>query len=289
MHASLSVSPLDEAVDSKEQLLRALVSSYSRVVVAYSGGVDSAYLAHIAHEELGDRALAVTAQSASLMQVELQDAATLAQQIGIQHEVVQTQELDRPAYQKNDTGRCYQCKDELFDATAAVARAQRGTVVLDGFNADDLKDFRPGHRAAAEHDVRHPLAEADLSKADIRALSKRCGLPTWQKPQLACLSSRLPYGMTVTPERLGKVEAVEMALRAEGFFDLRARLVKDNDDMVRIEVGAEELPRIVQAGVRERIRDAAVAAGFRFVTVDLDGFRSGRLNDGLVQLGKAGI
>lgn len=286
MLASLPISPLSEAVHAKELALRALLRTYARVVVAYSGGVDSAYLAKIAHDELGERAQAVTAESASLMQVELQDARALAEQIGIRHRVVQTGELDRPEYQKNDTGRCYQCKDELFDATAVVAQTEPGAVVLDGFNADDLRDFRPGHRAAAEHGVQHPLAEVGLSKGDIRALSKRCGLPTWQKPQLACLSSRLPYGMTVTKERLGRVEAVEMALRAEGFFDLRARLVKDNDDMVRIELGEDELVRLVESGARARVVQAAQAVGFRYVTLDLEGFRSGRLNDGLVQIGR---
>jgi uncharacterized protein len=160
-------------------------------------------------------------------------------------------------------------------------------IVVDGFNADDLFDHRPEHRAAKEHDVRHPLAEVGLSKAEIRALSQSLGLVTWNKPQLACLSSRLPYGVSVTPERLSRVEQVEMVLRELGFFDMRARLVKENDDMVRIEVGEPELEKVVRPEVRQRILEAAKKAGFSFVTLDLEGFRSGRLNEGLVQLGNS--
>lgn len=274
------------AAAAKEAALQGLLEGYGRVVVAYSGGVDSAYLAHVAVGCLGARALAVTARSASLMQAELHDAVRLAEAMGIPHRVVETGELSRPEYQKNDTGRCYHCKTELFDATQVVAAGFEGAVVVDGFNADDLTDFRPGHRAAAEHAVRHPLAEVGLTKAEIRLLSRARDLPTWNKPQLACLSSRLPYGMQVTEARLARVEAVEMALRAEGFFDLRARLVKENDDMVRIELGAAEVPKLVEPEVRARVVAAARAAGFAFVTLDLEGFRSGRMNEGLVQLSR---
>ncbi|MEQ9497091.1 MAG: ATP-dependent sacrificial sulfur transferase LarE [Deltaproteobacteria bacterium] len=280
---SVDVATLSDAVEAKHRALVELLRSYGRVVVAYSGGVDSAFLARVARDALGDRAIALTARSPSLMQVELEDAKALAVAIGIEHRVVTTHELDRPDYVKNETSRCYYCKTELFDTTQLAAETFEGAVVVDGFNTDDLADFRPGHRAAAEHDVRHPLAEVGLSKAEIRALSKQLGLPTWDKPQLACLSSRLPYGVAVTEERLARVERVEVCLRELGFFDVRARLVRDNDDMVRIEVGEAEIDGVVRH--RSRIVAEAQAAGFGFVTLDLEGFRTGRLNEGLVQLG----
>ncbi len=276
---SVDVATLSDAVEAKHHALVELLRSYGRVVVAYSGGVDSAFLARVAHDALGNDALALTARSPSLMKIELEDAQALAAEIGIRHEVVETHELDRPDYVKNETSRCYFCKTELFDTTQLAAATFEGAVVVDGFNTDDLSDFRPGHRAAAEHDVRHPLAEVGLSKAEIRALSKRLGLPTWDKPQLACLSSRLPYGVAVTEERLGRVE---VCLRRLGFYDVRARLVRDNDDMVRIEVGAAEIEGVVRH--RAAIVAEAQAAGFAFVTLDLEGFRTGRLNEGLVQL-----
>lgn len=278
----MDVATLSDAVEAKHRALVELLRSYGRVVVAYSGGVDSAFLARVAHDALGARALALTARSPSLMQIELEEAKALASAIGIRHEIVETHELDRPDYVKNETSRCYFCKTELFDTTQLAAAHFEGAVVVDGFNTDDLSDFRPGHRAAAEHDVRHPLAEVGLSKAEIRALSKRLALPTWDKPQLACLSSRLPYGVAVTEERLARVERVEVCLRRLGFFDVRARLVRDNDEMVRIEVGAAEIEAVVRH--REAIVAEARAAGFAFVTLDLEGFRSGRLNEGLVQL-----
>ena len=280
----MDVSPVTPEVEAKERALRRDLARFPAVVVAYSGGVDSAYLARVAHEELAGRALALTARSASMMVAELEEAVQLAADVGIRHRIVDTREIDRPGYVRNGTGRCYHCKAELFDAASLVAHAE-GAVVVDGFNADDLSDHRPGHRAAAEHAVHHPLAAAGLHKAEIRGLSRRLGLRTWNKPQLACLASRIPYGMEVTEARLSRVEAVEMALRHEGFFDVRARLVKDNDDLVRIEVGAAELARFVDPALRGRIIERAHAAGFRFVTVDLEGFRSGRLNEGLVRLG----
>ena len=255
------------------------------VVVAFSGGVDSTLVAKVAHDVLGDRALALTARSASLMPEELDDAVALANEIGIAHRIVDTEELGRPEYRANAPSRCYYCKTELFDATALVADARPGSIVVDGFNRDDLADHRPGHAAAAEHGVLHPLAEVGLTKADVRAVSKVLGLRTWSKPQLACLSSRVPYGMEVTAERLGRVAAVERSLRQEGFYDLRARLVRENDEMVRIELGASEWARLADPDLRRRITAAARQAGFRFVTVDLEGFRSGRMNDELVQLG----
>lgn len=272
---------------AKLQALRDLIDSLDRVVVAYSGGVDSALVLKIAHEQLGARARAFTARSPSMMQRELEEAIALARTLGVEHEVVESHELDRPGYVANAPDRCYHCKSELFDVTGLAARRFSGAVVLDGFNFDDLSDYRPGHRAAAEHGVRHPLAEVGLRKREIRTISKELGLSTWKKPQLACMASRIPYGTTVTPERLSRVEQVENALRDLGFFDLRARLVRENDDLVRIEVGEAELPRMVDPAVRKTLLEAAKKAGFRFVTLDLEGFRSGRMNEslGLVQIG----
>ena len=281
----LHVSDLSPAVLAKYEALRAALEACPRVVVAFSGGVDSALVAWVAHDVLGPRALALTARSASLMAEELDDAVALAGEIGIAHRLVDTGELGRPEYVRNDPSRCYFCKTELFDAAALVAGGLPGAVVVDGFNADDLGDHRPGHRAAAEHGVRHPLWEAGLSKAEVRAISRHVGLRTWNKPQLACLSSRLPYGMEVTEARLGRVGGLEAALRRLGFFDLRARLVQGNEDMVRIEVGEGELGRLLDPEVRRGVVAAGQAQGFRFVTLDLEGFRSGRMNEGLVRLG----
>ncbi len=279
----MDVAPLTPALEAKHQALERYLEGLGQVVVAFSGGVDSTLVAKVAYDVLGARARALTARSASLMSAELTDAIDLARAIGIAHQIVDTHELARPGYVENSSNRCYHCKDELFDATLLLAQSWGG-VVVDGFNADDLSDHRPGHKAAAEHGVKHPLAEVNLAKAEVRALSQLLGLPTWKKPQLACLSSRLPYGMAVTPDRLRRVEIVEMALRDAGFFDLRARLVRENEDMVRIEVGEAELDKFFIPQVRQDILKAARAAGFRFVTLDLEGFRSGRMNDGLIQL-----
>lgn len=280
----VQLAPLDAALWDKHAALLAQLRRLGRVLVAYSGGVDSAFLAKVAFDALGAGAVAVTARSASLMGAELDAAVRLAAEIGIEHRIIDTEELSSPAYVKNDADRCYHCKSELFDAAALLA-AEGGAVVVDGFNADDRGDHRPGARAAAERAVRHPLAEAELSKAEVRSLSRALGLPTWSKPQLACLASRIPYGVEVTPERLGRIEAVELALRAEGFFSLRARLVAGNDELVRIELGAAEFSQLADPARRARIVRAAKRAGFRYVTVDLEGFYSGRMNEALVQLG----
>ncbi|MEL6184674.1 MAG: ATP-dependent sacrificial sulfur transferase LarE, partial [Myxococcota bacterium] len=239
-----------------------------------------------AHRVLGERAEALTARSASLAGRELEAAKHLARDIGIAHRIVDTRELDRPEYRANAPSRCFYCKDTLFDAAGLLAEASPGTVVVDGFNADDLSDHRPGHAAAAQRGVRHPLAEAHLSKAEIRALSRRAGLATWNKPQLACLSSRVPYGMEVTADRLSRIERMEDVLRDMGFFDVRARLVRENEDMVRLEVGEAELTRAFEA--RKAVVAAGREIGFRFVALDLEGFRSGRMNEGLVQIRSAG-
>lgn len=280
----MQVAALSDAVLQKERDLFDWMKAHTSVLVAYSGGVDSAYLAWAAHRTLGAGAVAVTARSASLSERELDAATRLARGIGVEHRVVDTSELDRAEYRRNAPSRCFYCKDTLFDAARLLAQ-DLGALVVDGFNADDLSDHRPGHRAAAEHGVAHPLAEVGLEKAEIRVLSREAGLPTWNKPQLACLSSRVPYGMEVSAERLGRVEALEDRLRDLGFFDVRARLVKDNEEMVRIELGEQELERAVRE--RRALVSAGRDAGFRFVTLDLEGFRSGRMNEGLVRLGRA--
>ena len=282
----MTAGRVEDDLARKEQGLFDWLRARERVVVAFSGGVDSTYLAWAARAALGAAARALTADSASLSRDELSAARALAARIGIDHQVIATGELDRPEYAANATSRCFYCKDTLFDAATLLAGAEGWGVVVDGFNADDMADFRPGHAAARRHGVLHPLAELALSKDEIRALSKRAELPTWEKPQLACLASRLPYGMEVTRDRLARVEAVEAILRRQDFFDVRARLVKGNDDMVRIEVGEGELSRVLEH--RVAIVTAARQAGFSFVTLDLEGFRSGRLNEGLVQLRRSG-
>ncbi|MEW6430694.1 MAG: ATP-dependent sacrificial sulfur transferase LarE [Myxococcota bacterium] len=272
------VEALCAASATRLAALRAKVRGLGSALVAFSGGVDSTFLLKIAVEELGEQAVALTALSASVPPDEREEAEALARKIGARHLLVESKELDDPRYAANPSNRCYFCKDELFTLTEAK-RAELGlAAVLDGFNADDQKDHRPGHQAAREHRVVSPLAEAGLTKNEIRAWSHRLGLPTWNKPQMPCLASRLPYGTQVTVERLNKVGAAEKAVRALGFVNFRVRY---HGEVARLELAAEELPRMLDVDARAAVCAAIKAAGFVFVAVDLEPFRSGRFNDGL--------
>ncbi|MFL5380021.1 MAG: ATP-dependent sacrificial sulfur transferase LarE [Myxococcales bacterium] len=266
---------------SKEDVARQRLRSLGSVLVAYSGGVDSSYLLWLAREVLGTRALAFTALSAAVPADELAAARDLARALGAEHVEKSSAEIDDPRYVRNASDRCYFCKTELYELASRHARASGIAAVVSGTNADDLLDYRPGLAAASEHEVVHPLAEAKLSKAEIRLLSRAAGLPTWDKPQQPCLASRIPYGTEVTRERLAQLARAEMALRALGLREFRVRF---HGEIARIEVAEGELSRLV--AVRAEAGRAVREAGFRFVTVDLEPFRSGRLNEaaGLVPL-----
>ena len=262
----------------KERALRDQLTSLGSVVVAYSGGVDSAYLALIAGATLGDRALAVTADSASYPERHRQLAIQIARDFQLQHEIIHTNELERPEYRANPANRCYYCKHELYTHLSQIASA-RGAVVVDGNNADDRGDYRPGRQAAREFGVRSPLDDVDLTKAEIRELSKRAGLPTWDEPASACLSSRIPYHSEVTDEKLRTIERAEQALRALGF---RVFRVRHHDMLARLEIAREEMARALEPEINAAIVRELKAAGYRHVSLDLQGYRMGSLNEGLV-------
>jgi uncharacterized protein len=263
--------------DPKVQALVEILLSMGRVLVAYSGGVDSAFLLKAARDVLGSNATGVLGFSESLDRSEFEAARRVAEEMGVPLRIIETREYQNPLYRRNDGDRCYHCKSELFSRVAELAAAENA-LVLDGSNLDDLSDYRPGARARTERGVRSPLQEAGLSKEEIRRHSRALGLPTWDKPAAPCLSSRIPYGSEVTAEKLRQVEAAEAALRSLGFREVR---VRHHDRVARIEVPSGELPRLLE----ERLRLEAVArlkeAGFLYVALDLQGFRSGSMNEAL--------
>ena len=264
------------SLDAKLAHLRETLAAFPSALVAFSGGVDSAFLLRVAHEVLGDRCTALTTASATTPAADLDDARRLAAEMGVTHVVVDADELTIPGYAANDPERCYLCKDHLYTVCRAEADRRGIAAILDGVNVDDLSDHRPGLRAAAEQHVRHPLVEADFHKDDIRQASRTLRLATWDRPASPCLSSRFPYGTTITGDGLRRVAAAEDALRAEGFRELRVRY---HDRVARIELPLAEAGRLLEAPRRERIVRALKEIGFDFVALDLQGFRSGSLND----------
>jgi len=267
-----------EGLREREAWLLQRLGALPSLIVAYSGGVDSAYLAWAARRALGDRAVAVTADSPSYAERHRAMAVAIATQFNFQHEIIRTAELDRPEYRANGTDRCYHCKHELFTELTALARARGVAAVADGNNADDRGDYRPGRRAAREFGVISPLDEAGLTKADIRTLSHEAGLPCWDEPASACLSSRIPYFSEVTEDKLRVIERAEEAVRALGFRVVR---VRHHGDVARLELAREDMARVLDASVAEAIDRALRALGFRYVALDLKGYRLGSLNEGM--------
>jgi len=270
------------SAEEKENILFARLAGIPSLIVALSGGADSAYLAWAAHQALGARALSVTALSPSYSSHDRAMVEEFVSKSGLRHEFIETHEMENPAYRANAADRCYFCKDELFSALGELAHARGFAAVAYGVNADDTLDFRPGHRAATEHQVLAPLLDAGLSKPEIRLLSRRAALPTWDRPASACLASRLPYGTEVTSERLGLVERGEAALRALGFRQFRVRL---HDRLARVEIAPDEMPRALAPEIAAAIADRLKAAGFTYVALDLEGYRQGSLNETLSPVG----
>ena len=266
--------------DCKLEQLRALLRSYGSCLVAYSGGVDSVFLAHVAHEVLGEKSLAVIADSPSLPRRELQEAIEIAEKFSIQFRIVRTNEFQNESYLANPNNRCYFCKHELFTGLEPIARAEKFAVIAYGENASDIGDHRPGARAASEFQIRAPLKEVGLTKAEIREFSAQLGLPTADKPQMACLSSRIPYGEAVTPEKLRMIEGAENVLRDLRFFDVRVRHHElKQGHLARIEVGVDEMGKIFDDGQFEKIAVAIKKIGYAHVTLDLQGYRRGSMNE----------
>ncbi len=262
-------------LEEKRSRLQACLGALGRTLTAYSGGIDSAYLAYVAHQVLGQDALAVIADSPSLARSQLRDALAFAREQGLAVEVISTDELSRPEYARNDGARCFHCKDELFTVMEKLRKERGFDSIVYGVNVDDQGDFRPGQAAAREHHVAAPLLEAGLTKADIRELARASGLRVWDKPASACLSSRIEYGRPVTPAALQAVEQGEDALRRLGFRQFR---VRHHGEMVRIEIAPEELPRALNSEMAAEFTRIFKSLGFKFVTLDLEGFRSGSMN-----------
>lgn len=289
----MKVEAPERALASRARRLHDLLASFDSVIVAFSGGVDSAYLASAATQVLGPAALCVTADSPSYPDHHRQLALRIVREAGLHHEFVRTAEMERPEYRANPVDRCYHCKHELYGVLSSLASARGIPVIVDGSNADDRSDYRPGRKAAREFGVRSPLDESDLTKADIRELSRLAGLPTWDEPASACLSSRIPYHSEVTSEKLSMIERAETVLRELGFrvcrvrhhdtpFDDRSgRPEQRRGALARLEIGRDEMPRALDPDIRERIVRELRAIGYQHVVIDLQGYRMGSLNEGV--------
>ena len=262
--------------EQKEMRLTQILRELQSVVVGFSGGVDSAYLAYMANRILGKNALCVTAISASYPEFQKKETARFVEQFGLNHLEIESEELDNPSYRENAPNRCYFCKSELFTKLEALAVARNYNAVVDGTNHDDLGDYRPGRNAAKEHQVRSPLLEAQMTKLNIRELSRKAGLPTWDKPALPCLSSRFPYGTSISAEKLSVVDRGETVLRDFGFRIFRVRY---HEELVRLEFSPEELPKALNVTMAAILVARFKALGFKYVTIDLEGYRSGSLNE----------
>ena len=271
-------STTNSTLDAKARRLQEILTGYESVLIAFSGGVDSAYLAIAAADALGPRAIAVTADSPSYPETHRRLAMSIAKDFGLAHEVIYTAELERPEYRANPSNRCYYCKDELYGRLAQFAAARGVAVIVDGNNADDRGDYRPGRQAAREHGVKSPLDEADLTKDEIRELARAAGLHSWNEPASACLSSRIPYGQAVTNEVLRQIEQAEDVLRELGF---RVFRVRHHDQVARLEIARAEMSRALEPDINARLTSSLKALGYQYVSLDLQGYRLGSLNEAL--------